>query len=68
MLVKEEVSEIREKEYGMSCCVATSYCEPANCDARRCKNRFNFYFCVVCVVSNQSGFSKKACESTKGVI
>ena len=37
-------------------------------DARRCKNRLEFYFCVACVASNQSDFSKKARESTKGVI
>ena len=39
--MEEEVSEIGEKEYGILCCVATSYCEPVNRDTRRCKNRLN---------------------------
>ena len=56
------------------CCIATSYCEPANRDAMQHKttqrkNRLKFYFCFACVNCIQPiRFQEKTCESTEGVI
>ena len=45
-----------------------AYCKPANRDATQHKHRLKFCSCVTCIASNQTHFSKKACENTEGII